>query len=46
MRSKLDLLAVHADECISRYGSRIGLFGGVDTDRLCRMGPDELYEYA
>ncbi len=33
------------DEWIERYGSRIGLFGGIDTDRLCRMNPDDLYEF-
>ena len=33
------------DEWISRYGRRIGFFGGIDTDRLCRMSPDEIYEY-
>ena len=33
------------DEWIDRYGGRIGLFGGIDTDRLCRMKPDDLYEF-
>ncbi len=33
------------DDWISKYGKRIGLFGGVDTDRLCRMKPDDIYEY-
>lgn len=33
------------DEWISRYGKRIGLFGGIDTDLLCRMAPDDIYEY-
>ncbi len=33
------------DEWIERYGARIGLFGGVDTDRLCRMSPSEVYEF-
>lgn len=33
------------DEWISRYGKRIGLFGGIDTDLLCRMSPDSIYEY-
>ena len=33
------------DEWISRYGKRIGLFGGIDTDLLCRMSPDNIYEY-
>jgi uroporphyrinogen decarboxylase len=31
------------DEWIERYGGRIGLFGGIDTDRLCRMDPDDVY---
>jgi uroporphyrinogen decarboxylase len=30
------------DEWIERYGDRIGLFGGIDTDRLCRMTPPDL----
>ncbi|MFA6291190.1 MAG: uroporphyrinogen decarboxylase family protein [Victivallales bacterium] len=33
------------DEWISRYGDKLGLFGGIDTDRLCRMPPDDIYEY-
>ena len=33
------------DEWITRYGDRIDLFGGVDTDRLCRMDPDDLYAF-
>ncbi len=33
------------DEWIERYGSRIGLFGGIDTDRLCRMKPDDIYRF-
>lgn len=33
------------DEWISRYGKEIGLFGGIDTDLLCRMTPDDIYEY-
>lgn len=33
------------DEWIERYSDRIGLFGGIDTDRLCRMKPDDLYEF-
>jgi uroporphyrinogen decarboxylase len=33
------------DEWIARYGDRIGLFGGIDTDRVCRMAPDELFEF-
>ncbi|HBC85675.1 MAG TPA: hypothetical protein DCZ94_01845 [Lentisphaeria bacterium] len=33
------------DEWISRYGKRIGLFGGIDTDLLCRLPPDKIYEY-
>jgi uroporphyrinogen decarboxylase len=33
------------DEWIARYGDRIGLFGGIDTDRVCRMAPDDLYAF-
>ena len=33
------------DEWIDRYGNRIGLFGGIDADRLCRMSPDDVYEF-
>jgi uroporphyrinogen decarboxylase len=33
------------DEWITRYSGQIGLFGGIDTDRVCRMAPDELFEY-
>ena len=29
---------------ISRYGDRIGFFGGIDVDILCRNSPDEVYE--
>ena len=32
------------EEWISRYGSRIGLFGGIDVDVLCTKTPDEIYE--
>ncbi len=33
------------DEWITRYGKKIGLFGGIDTDLLCRMSPEEIYKY-
>lgn len=33
------------DEWISRYGDRIALFGGIDTDRLCQMKPDDVYSF-
>jgi uroporphyrinogen decarboxylase len=33
------------DQWIDRYGDRIGFFGGIDTDRLCRMPPDRVYEF-
>ncbi len=33
------------DEWVSRYGEKIGLFGGIDTDLLCRMKPDDIYGY-
>ena len=32
------------EEWINRYGSRIGLFGGIDVDVLCTNTPDEIYE--
>jgi uroporphyrinogen decarboxylase len=33
------------DEWIRRYSGRIALFGGIDTDRLCRMAPDDIYAF-
>lgn len=33
------------DQWIERYGDRIGLFGGIDTDRLCRMDAEPLFEF-
>jgi uroporphyrinogen decarboxylase len=33
------------DEWIERYSDRIGLFGGIDTDRVCRMEPAALFDY-
>jgi uroporphyrinogen decarboxylase len=33
------------EKWIENYGSQIGLFGGIDTDRLCRYSPDEIYDY-
>ncbi|NIA07889.1 MAG: hypothetical protein GWP14_09720 [Actinobacteria bacterium] len=32
------------EDWISRYGNRIGLFGGIDTDLLCRLTPQDVYE--
>lgn len=32
------------DEWIDRYGERIGFFGGIDTDILCRQSPDDIFE--
>ena len=32
------------EQWIDRYGSRIGLLGGIDTDLICRMDPDSLFE--
>ena len=29
-------------EWVSRYNDRIGIFGGIDVDKLCRCGDDEL----
>lgn len=34
------------DEWIDRYGDRVAFFGGVDTDSLCRMTPEAIFEYA
>lgn len=31
------------DEWIDRYNDRIALLGGIDTDRLCRRSPEEIY---
>lgn len=42
--SNEDVIAPY-DEWIKRYSDRIGLFGGIDTDRLCRMKPEEIYSY-
>jgi uroporphyrinogen decarboxylase len=39
--SNEDVIASY-DEWIERYGQRIGLFGGFDTDRVCRMPAEEL----
>ncbi|RPF41976.1 uroporphyrinogen decarboxylase [Hydrogenoanaerobacterium saccharovorans] len=30
---------------VERYGSRIGNFGGIDTDAVCRLGKAEMREY-
>jgi uroporphyrinogen decarboxylase len=30
---------------IKNYGGKIGLFGGIDVDRLCQSKPDEIYQY-
>jgi len=32
------------DKWIELYGSRIGLFGGIDVDLLCTLKPDETYQ--
>lgn len=32
-------------EWVERYGDRIGNFGGIDTDAVCRLGKAELREY-
>lgn len=32
------------DDCIARYGERIGLLGGIDVDILCRNSPDEIVD--
>ena len=30
---------------VERYGDRIGNFGGIDTDAVCRLTPCEMREY-
>lgn len=35
----------HFSEWVARYGDRIGNFGGVDTDVLCRMSPSAIEAY-
>jgi uroporphyrinogen decarboxylase len=32
------------DEWIRRYGARIGLFGGIDVDSLCRQSPEAILD--
>ena len=31
--------------CKQKYGARIGLLGGVDMDKLCRLAPEDLRRY-
>jgi uroporphyrinogen decarboxylase len=33
------------EQWIETYGDKIGMFGGIDTDRLCRYSPDEIYDF-
>ena len=33
------------EEWVNRYGARIGNFGGIDTDAVCRLAPDEMDAY-
>ena len=42
--SNEDVIAPY-DRWIELYGDRIGLFGGVDTDRLCRMVPEDIHAF-
>ncbi len=35
----------HFSEWVRRYGDRIGNFGGIDTDVLCRFSPDYIRDY-
>lgn len=35
----------HFSVWVDRYGDRIGNFGGIDTDVLCRCTPDEIRAY-
>ena len=30
---------------VEKYGSRIGNFGGIDTDAVCRLSEEEIREY-
>ena len=30
---------------VERYGDRIGNFGGIDTDAVCRLDPASMYDY-
>lgn len=30
---------------VEKYGDRIGNFGGIDTDAVCRLGAAEMYDY-
>ena len=32
-------------EWVERYGDRIGNFGGIDTDMVCRLSKPEMKEY-
>jgi len=42
--SNEDVIAAY-DRWIEDYGDCIGMFGGIDTDRVCRMKPDDLYKF-
>lgn len=35
----------HFSQWVDRYGDRIGNFGGIDTDVLCRYSPEYIREY-
>lgn len=35
----------HFTVWVDRYGDRIGNFGGIDTDVLCRQSPDSIRQY-
>lgn len=35
----------HFSEWVRRYGDRIGNFGGIDTDVLCRCSPSCIHDY-
>ena len=30
---------------VEKYGDRIGNFGGIDTDAVCRLDPDAMFDY-
>ena len=49
--TKIDALHSFEDQCCpvinykKKYGSRIGIIGGVDVDKLCRLNEESLRKY-
>ena len=35
----------HFSVWVDRYGDKIGNFGGIDTDAVCRLDPDAMFDY-